>query len=143
MTDATQPKNQIAEALISWGVPALCSAVPFLAWFDVIASFLRSIGWRVVTGVVSLLIFGVVRLFWMWRATRHQYKKLQEDVQEDYHQYLTPVPGKGVYRDKRNNEIICPRCVAERNIPSPMYKIAYYAKGWHYTCGACQNQVPC
>ena len=143
MTESAQPNSKIKDAFISWGVPALCSAVPFLALFDVVATFFRSIGWRGVTGVISLLVFGVVRLFWMWHAIRVQYKKLQADVKEDYHQYLEPVSGKGVYRDKRNNEIICPRCVAEKNTPSPMYKVNYYGRGWHYTCGACQNQVPC
>ena len=141
MTASWQLKLQ--EAFINWGIPALCSAIPFLAWIDFVTSFLRTLGWRTVTGVVSILVFLMVKLFLLLRASQSKYKELQNEVNNDYHQYMEPVPGKGVYRDKRNNEIICPRCVAERNIPSPMYRVNYYAEGWTYTCGACQNKVPC
>jgi len=129
-------QSQIKEALIGWGVPALCASIPALAWIDAFSSVLRSLGWRFVALLFSLLLFGAGRLYFMWRKEKAKVRSLEAKLENDFKTHLEPVKGKGVYRDKRNGEIICPRCVAERNTPSPMA-----AQREHYVCGACENMV--
>lgn len=68
-----------------------------------------------------------------------QIRKNQErknKIESDFGICLELVPGRAYYRDKVSGAIICPRCVAERNTPSPMA-----AKREHYVCGACENMV--
>ena len=132
-------KSQVLAALLGWGVPALCSAIPFLAWFDAIRFILRLMGWHTVTAILSILVFAIVRLTYLLLRER----KITKALREDFHAFLECVPGAGVYRDKRNGEIICPRCVADKNTPSPMYKVDLAFEGLTYICGGCGNKVRC
>lgn len=129
-------KSRILDALIGWGVPAICSALPALAWIDAFSSVLRSLGWRFVAVLFSLLLFVAGRLCFIWLKEKVKVRSLEAKLENDFRTHLEPVKGKGVYRDKRNGEIICPRCVAERNTPSPMA-----AEREYYVCGACENMV--
>ncbi len=129
-------KSRLLDALIGWGVPALCSAVPLLAWIDAASSALRLLGWRFVTVFTSLLVFALTKLVVMLLKERGKVRALKGELDSDFRRRLAPVPGKGVYRDKDSGEIICPRCVAERNTPSPMAVEREY-----YVCGACDNMV--
>ena len=129
-------KSRILDHVIDWGIPSLCSTIPLLAWIDSVASVLRSFGWRFVTVSVSILFFAVARLIILLLREKSNVRTLNEKLSRDFRIYLDPVKGKGVYRDKRNGEIICPRCVAERNTPSPMAIESEY-----YVCGACDNMV--
>ena len=129
----------IKESAIGWGIPTLFSAIPFIAWYNVCADFLRALGWRFVTAVFSVLMFACVRTFYLWLAERSKRKEVESELENDYRRYLEPVPGKGVYRDRRNGEVVCPRCVAEKNVPTPMYEIE---PGLTYACGACGCMVP-
>ena len=70
-------------------------------------------------------------------------KNMVKALREDFHNSLECVTGEGVYRDKRNDEIICPRCVADKNTPSPMYIADLAFEGLTYICGACGNKVRC
>lgn len=132
-------KSQVLSAFLGWGVPALCSAFPFLAWFDAIRSILRLMGWHTVTAILSILVFAIVRLTYLLLRERKRTKALSED----FHAFIEYVPGGGVYRDTRNGEIICPRCVADKNTPSPMYKVDLAFEGLTYICGGCGNKVRC
>lgn len=132
-------KSQILAAFLGWGVPALFSAIPFLAWFDAIRSILQLMGWHTVTAILSILIFAIVRLTFLLLRER----KFVKALREDFHAFIEYVPGEGVYRDKRNGEIICPRCVADKNTPSPMYIADLAFEGLTYICGACGNKVRC
>ena len=129
-------KSRLLDALIGWGVPALCSAVPLLAWIDAASSALRLLGWRFVTVFISMLVFALAKLVVMLLKERDKVRSLEAKLENDFRRCLEPVPGKGVYRDKRSGEIICPRCIAERNTPSPMAVEREY-----YVCGACENMV--
>ena len=132
-------KSQILAATIGWGVPALFSALPFLAWFEAVRSILKLMGWHIVAAILSILVFAICRLTFMLLSERKKVK----DLKEDFRTYIEYVPGGGVYRDKRNGEIICPRCVADKNTPSPMYKEDLAFEGLTYICGACDNKVRC
>ena len=129
-------KAKIVDALIGWGIPAMCMAFPFLAWIDAVGSFLRQIGWRLVTFGISALVFLLVKLLISLLKAKSRIHALNDELNSDFRRRLEPVPGKGVYRDKASGEIICPRCVAERNTPSPMA-----AESEYYVCGACDNMV--
>ena len=93
------------------------------------------------TAYVSVLMFFTVRMIYLWFVERGRRRELEARLKNDYRQFLEHVPGKGVYRDKRTGEIICPRCVADKNTPSPMYKADLAFQGESYVCGACQNTV--
>lgn len=70
-----------------------------------------------------------------------QIRKNQErknKIESDFRTRLELVPGRAYYRDKVSGAIICPRCVANKNIPSPMAK-----EGDYYVCGACENMISC
>lgn len=134
--DQQTTKSRILDAMIGWVVPAMCAAVPLVAWIDAVGSALRLLGWRFVAALFSILVFALAKLAVMWLKERAKVKKLHETLESDFRRRLEPVPGKGVYRDKASGEIICPRCVAERNTPSPMATESEY-----YVCGACDNMV--
>jgi len=129
-------KSRLLDALIGWVVPLLCSMIPLLAWIDAVGAVFRLLGWRFVTVLFTLLVFAIAKLVVMWLQERGKVRKLNEKLDSDFRRRLVPVPGKGVYSDKDSGEIICPRCVAERNTPSPMAVEREY-----YVCGACGNMV--
>lgn len=132
-------RSQVLAAFLGWGVPALFSAIPFLAWFDAARAVLKLMGWHTVTAILSILVFAICRLIYLLRRER----KVAKELKADFHAYLEYVPGGGVYRDSRNGEIICPRCVADKNVPTPMYKVDLAFEGLTYVCGGCGNKVRC
>lgn len=136
--DSPSTKAQIKEALIAWGLPTLFSSFPFLMWLDAAGAFLRQLGWQFVTIGISALIFVLVRLFVLLQKERANVRVLNEKLASDFRTRLELVPGRAYYRDKVSGAIICPRCVANKNIPSPMAK-----EGDYYVCGACEKMISC
>lgn len=107
---AQSTKEQIKSALIGWGVPALMSAVPLIAYIDVVADKLRLLGWRSVAVMFSILLFVLVRALFSLHKANSLIRSLTEKLNNDFKKHLKPVPGRGYCIDTRFNEPVCPAC---------------------------------
>lgn len=107
-------KSQLLSAAIGWGVPTLCSSSTLLIYVDAVSNFFRSIlGWRLITALIAILVFGLSRFIILWLMERKANRALTQKLSENFRNYLKPVSGKGYCIDVRFNEPICPKCAMQ------------------------------
>lgn len=107
---APSTKEQIKAALIGWGVPALMSAVPLVAYINAVADALRLLGWRFVAVMFSFLLFVLGRALVSLHKARAHIRSLTGKLNDDFKKHLKPVPCRGYCIDTRFNEPVCPVC---------------------------------